>query len=605
MTFSKNQKYRMLLLQLPLVDPSFRTADANVPLAAGYLSAYTAQKLERDVEIEIAPQELSSCGGDRAILAYVEKGGFDGIGFTVYMWNLERSLLLAAELKKQRPITIMMGGPEITPGRKLLSRPEADVFASGEGEIGFTELLVKLMNNETLPKVCAMSPAATLAEIPNPYLSGILPMKPGAILHLETMRGCSRACTYCYYAKSTSVPRYFPPELLDQFFFLAQKAGAREIYLMDPSFECRPRFDGFLKKIALCNSTRIPLHTELSLESVTAERAWLLKEAGFVSVEAGLQSTNPRSLRAVRRHFDRARFLRGTEALQERGIAVRTGIILGLPEDTLEEFGKTLDFVSACGLGDGLEIYPLSLLPGSRLRQEAGDRGLAAMNVPPYWVLQTPTMPGEDFFRAAALVREKTGRDLFESVYPHFENAQDGFISFINLKSAADVEKITAAPERIANSLTALIDDALFRDTALLARFAGGLGAANPHTLLQLVIGTQRLINDDEAHGVSDLFFRPDDYLERCHAFDPDPQGRFSVRLFALTANPNLIRDFLQRDSFIDPVLAYTPGLLEKERVFLFSDQPLLVIDETIGTDEISELKRIYADVPERLLFWK
>ena len=70
---------------------------------------------------------------------------------------------------------------------------------------------------------------------------------------------------------------------------------------------------------------------------------------GLRSVEVGLQSTNARALRAVNWAWRKDAFARGAELLRQEGIVVKTGIILGLPEDTPEDFAATVDFLAALG----------------------------------------------------------------------------------------------------------------------------------------------------------------------------------------------------------------------------------------------------------------
>jgi len=66
---------------------------------------------------------------------------------------------------------------------------------------------------------------------------------------------------------------------------------------MDPNFQSGPNFVGRLRDIAYANHAHTAIHTELRLEGINEEIAGLLKEAGIVSVEVGLQSCNPRRLR--------------------------------------------------------------------------------------------------------------------------------------------------------------------------------------------------------------------------------------------------------------------------------------------------------------------
>ncbi len=602
MSSTGTRPIRALLVQLPLLDPGLRSARANVPLAAGYLAAAARRETSGEAVVDILPEPLASGGGDAAILSFIERDNYDVVCFTAYLWNLERSLDLAKRVKAARPTLTVMGGPEIVPGRRLLDNDAVDAFVCGEGETVFPGLLRFAARGEKLPRVTEAHQQRALPSVPNPYVAGVLPVADGTTLHLETMRGCARRCSYCFYAKSRPALRYFPEEPVGDFFALAAKSRAAEVYVMDPSFEMRPRLDAFLRRLAEWNPNRIPLHTELCLESVTPERAELLARAGFVSVEAGLQSTNPRALAAVRRRWDRARFLRGAESLKRHGIEIRTGVILGLPEDTIDDFAATLDFLLDHGLDEAAEIYPLAVLPGSELAERAKAMGLEAMSLPPYWALGHESFSFDDFFRAEELVREKLGKSLFERPLPHFTPLAERFLTFVELDTESDLDRFLGTPETIGNSLTLLVGDRFFTDDRLMARLAGGLRGQNPHTLLQIAVRTERDIGDGEALRASDRFFAPGAFAERCHAFDDDTQGRFAVRLFALVGDCALARSMEDRGSFIDPVLEYRPGLLASSAGRLATDRPLLLIPDGIPAAELCEAEKIYADTPESLL---
>jgi len=61
----------------------------------------------------------------------------------------------------------------------------------------------------------------------------------------------------------------------------AREHGVPEIYVMDPCFNNAAAWRERLKLIASLNQGRIPLHTEIRLESIDASSAALLAEAGF------------------------------------------------------------------------------------------------------------------------------------------------------------------------------------------------------------------------------------------------------------------------------------------------------------------------------------
>src|SRR5208283_5043532 len=127
---------RALFVQLPLQDPNGESAQANIPLAAGYLAAYAESRglLSRG-EWAILDRAVADFGSDGAIIEAIAASGADLVAFTLYAWNLERSLHVAERSLLSAPrARLVAGGPEIASGMKILSRSPFHSLVEGEGE---------------------------------------------------------------------------------------------------------------------------------------------------------------------------------------------------------------------------------------------------------------------------------------------------------------------------------------------------------------------------------------------------------------------------------------------------------------------------------------
>jgi hypothetical protein len=587
------------LLQLPIPDPDPALARANVPLAAGYLKACLPS--EQREAVRILPRELARYGGDGLILDWLAGQEPALAGFSCYLWNLERSLWLAARLKERVPSArAVFGGPEIVEGRPLLDSRAADAFVQGEGEPVFPALL-----GGELPRFTRAGLAA-LGEVPNPYACGTLEARPDEPLYLETLRGCPHRCSYCFYGKQFPSVRRFPEDILPAVFALASERRVPEIYLLDPSFTGGRGLEERLARLASLNPEGIPLHAELRLENVSPQAARLMREAGFASVEAGLQSVNPEALASVGRDFRREAFLRGAGLLQAQGIAIRTGVILGLPGDTLEGFAATLEFLRDHGLAEGAEIYPLAVLPGTALREQAAELGLSYMPSPPYWVLRTPALSETDLFRAVRLAEEMLEAELFAPLVPRFADPAPGITGFLDLRGGSPaaslatlelLERGLADPGslRLAGSVTLLLSGAQLSNAVSLddlRRLGERLLAANPFTVFQLVIEGAELPPLEPALRLADAFHRPGNYFDRSRYYQEDPQGRFSARLYHLTAEPAAARRHYSEPLPLDLILAFTPSLLAGDRELL-EEHPLLLLERPPRQQQ-REIEQLY-----------
>ena len=88
-----------------------------------------------------------------------------------------------------------------------------------------------------------------------------------------------------------------------------------------------------------------------------------------VSVELGLQTTNPVSVRYIRRGYENEVYFDAVRRLKAAGIEVVTHIILGLPEETPETATKTTADAVAAGT-DGVKFHLLHVLRGTDLEKE-------------------------------------------------------------------------------------------------------------------------------------------------------------------------------------------------------------------------------------------
>ena len=85
-----------------------------------------------------------------------------------------------------------------------------------------------------------------------------------------------------------------------------------------------------------------------------------------VSVELGLQTIHPDSLRYIRRGYDNEVYFDAVRRLKNAGIEVVTHIILGLPGETMDMAAETTRCAVNAG-SDGVKFHLLHVLRGTDL----------------------------------------------------------------------------------------------------------------------------------------------------------------------------------------------------------------------------------------------
>jgi len=387
----------VVLSQLPIPRQNFGRRTGNIPLGAACLKQ-AAQDLA-EVQVQILPQHLSAYLGDAALLEHLKNAEAEIYGFTVFSWNLMRSLFFAQKLKAARDCRIVFGGPEITPDNALAQSAFVDFLARGEGEALFRRLLQDAAAWPTGSG--AESAAEWFQTATSPYLSGMIDPTIENLMLLETQRGCPYRCGFCFYNKSRRRLAIAEERNLLKAVAWAVDRHIAEVYLLDPSLNSRPRLKPLLAEIARLNADgRVRLFSEIRAEAVDEELADLLAAAGFYWFEIGLQSINPKALERMNRPTDLKRFVAGARHLKDRGITPSIDLIIGLPGDDLQGFMRSVDFVADHGLQDDVQIFPLSILPGTDFRRRHRELGLRFENHPPYTVTASRGFAPEDFLMA-------------------------------------------------------------------------------------------------------------------------------------------------------------------------------------------------------------
>ncbi|HVS36420.1 MAG TPA: radical SAM protein [Gemmataceae bacterium] len=522
------RRRNVLLVQLPIPPLGPAPIRGNVPLAAAYLKVFAERKgLGGDYAIDLFPADLANTLGDRALAAALAARDPWMVGFTCYLWNIERALWIARRLKQLRPgVRVVLGGPEITADNAwVLNAPDCDFAVIGEGEQTFANLLLALLDDETPPVPIAglyvaprssprfrpghapafRTPMPDLNHLPSPYLAGVLDAADERMMLLETTRGCVFKCKFCYYPKSYDRQYYLSRENILAGLRHAVDHGAREVFLLDPTLNQRRDFAEFLRTLADGNpGRRFTYFGELRGEGIAEETARLLREANFTEVEVGLQSVEPETMTKMDRKNNLRAFERGVRAMLGQDIRVKVDLIVGLPGDTVESVRRGLHYLHGNGFTD-VQVFNLAVLPGTAFRHEAEQLGLKFQPRPPYYVLSTPTLAREELY---GLMQET--QDVFEV---EFDAQPRPVLEFTPAEQRSRVWRVNAdggdphappSPEGRAQAFTLWLRSACFdRRADEAAALIRGLLADNPFTTLQVVL---ELIGPTEAEVVRRQF---------------------------------------------------------------------------------------------------
>lgn len=338
--------------------------------------------------------------------------------FSVFMWN-HQVLVECAMLLKNKGGICICGGPEVTANPDCFNK--FDAVITGEGERKVPVVLAKLLSEkevigkrvEEVGEETSKSGdfrvsnfSSTLSELslddyPSPYLDGTInPAEYGGALW-ELARGCPFKCSYCYESKGEKSVRLFPMERLKKELELFAKLKIPQVFVLDPTYNAnKQRAIEMLNLIAKITPDTF-YYFEARAEFIDRQMAQAFTKIPC-AVQFGLQSADENVLRLVNRPFNKKVFVKNIGILNDVGVTFGFDLIYGLPGETLRGFKDGIDF--AIGLyPNNLELFCLSVLPGTDLFDRAKELNLTYEEQPPYHIIHTDKYSVEDIARAEEL----------------------------------------------------------------------------------------------------------------------------------------------------------------------------------------------------------
>lgn len=335
--------------------------------------------------------------------------------FSCYIWNISFVKDLIRDLKKILPGTeIWTGGPEVSydAERFLTEMPQVRGVMCGEGEETFLELAQyytacqqeKQSEGETKEladirgiiyrqeQEIRKNPAREILDMDTlvfPYED--LSRFANKILYYESSRGCPFSCSYCLSSIDKKL-RFRSLSLVKKElqFFLNHKVP--QVKFVDRTFNCRRDHAMEIWQYLKEHDNGITnFHFEISADLLAQEEIQLLNtmRPGAAQLEIGVQSTNPRTIREIRRTASFEKIRQQVEkAKAGNNIHQHLDLIAGLPFEDWDSFRKSFCDVYALK-PQQLQLGFLKVLKGSYMYEQAEAYGCLYKSREPYEVLGT------------------------------------------------------------------------------------------------------------------------------------------------------------------------------------------------------------------------
>ena len=247
---------------------------------------------------------------------------------------------------------------------------DVDLIAGTGDRAGFVDLLEQAVEERRPLELVDRSFDRRSFEV---LPAGGMENRTRAMLKVED--GCVNFCSYCIIPYARGPVRSLPLDKAVEQAAQLKAEGYREIVITGIEISSWGRdlkngltlIDLMEAISAAAPGVRIRLGS-LEPRTVTEEfcrRAATLPDLCpqfHLSMQSGCDDT----LKRMNRKYGTARYLESVELLNRffDRPAVTTDMIVGFPEETEEEFAKTLDFIRRCGFAQ-MHIFPYSIRPGT------------------------------------------------------------------------------------------------------------------------------------------------------------------------------------------------------------------------------------------------
>ena len=334
----------------------------------------------------------------------------DVICFSCYIWNISFVKELVPDLKKILPhVDFWAGGPEVSYDAVEFLKKNPAFFGVmvGEGEETFHELAgyyierkpenlkeirgVAFHDETKVPDIVhtGWRGLMDLSKVPFAY-SNLTEFK-NRIIYYESSRGCPFSCSYCLSSIDKKL-RFRDIELVKKElqFFIDNKVP--QVKFVDRTFNCKHDHAMAIWRYITEHDNGITnFHFEISADLLREEELALMKtmRPGLIQLEIGVQSTNPQTIKAIRRTMDFEKLKGIVEQIHGFGnIHQHLDLIAGLPYEGYESFHKSFCDVYALR-PEQFQLGFLKVLKGSHMMEMTGEYQILYKDREPYEVLST------------------------------------------------------------------------------------------------------------------------------------------------------------------------------------------------------------------------
>lgn len=313
------------------------------------------------------------------------------VGLGVYIWNVEPTTKLVADLKRVRPdIQIVLGGPEVSYEADEERIVElADYVISGEGDLAFPELCRQIFDRTPPPEKIIHAPLPQFEQLKLPYDLYTDEDIRNRVIYVEASRGCPFTCEFCLSALEIPVRQAELEAFLAEMQSLFDR-GVRQFKFVDRTFNLNLRISQAILDFFF---DRYEPGLFLHFEMIPDRLPESLRESiarfppGALQFEIGVQTFNDDVGELISRKQDNGKLVDNFRFLhEETGVHIHADLIVGLPGETVESFGAGFDKLVRLEPQE-IQVGILKRLRGTPITRHDAEWQMVYSAAPPYEIL--------------------------------------------------------------------------------------------------------------------------------------------------------------------------------------------------------------------------